>query len=104
MLRRHTFCDYPDRLQRNLDVSPVECTRARDIERYLAAHILYLARLNIEAGDWDAARTLIDDPRTRALPTKRALQGARLTSGLVRQRLTASLTSLNPSPTLTTEQ
>ena len=38
--------------------------------RYMGAHLLYLARENARAGNRDAARALIRDPRTRLLPVK----------------------------------
>lgn len=38
--------------------------------RYMGAHLLHLARENARAGNREAARALIRDPRTRLLPIK----------------------------------
>jgi len=64
------------RLQERLDSQSVpECRRA-DAKRYVAAHLLHVATLNVRHGNLANANRLISDPRTRALPLKRILKKA----------------------------
>ena len=62
------------RLQERLDQGSVPELRRADAKRYIAAHLLHVATLNLRRGDLAPANLLLDDPRTRALPVKRALK------------------------------
>ena len=62
------------RLQARLDQGSVPQWRREDAERYIAAHLLYVATLNLRQGNLAAASLLLDDPRTRSLPIKRAIK------------------------------
>lgn len=67
------------RLQHALDDGLVCERQAADAHRYIAAHLLHLAKLNLQAGRWQHARKLIGDQRTRRLPKKRMFRQAQLT-------------------------
>ena len=62
------------RLQARLDEGSVPQWRRQDAKRYIAAHLLHAATLNLRCGDLATASLLLDDPRTRALPIKRAIK------------------------------
>lgn len=69
---------FSSRLQHALDDNLVCKHQAADARRYIAAHLLYLAKLNLQAGNWQHARELIDDERTRQLTKKRIFRLAQL--------------------------
>jgi len=64
------------RLQDRLDQGSIPELRRADAKRYIAAHLLHVATLNLRRGDLAPARTLLEDKRTRALPVKRAIKQA----------------------------
>ena len=72
------------RLQKRIDQDCVPEHRIADAKRYIAAHLLHVATLNLRQGDLIAASALLNDPRTRELPLKRFVKQAWL---LGKQRL-----------------
>ena len=74
----HDILPFADRLHTNLDGYTGDSNYTRNVERYIAAHLLYIARLNIEAHRYGIASTLLSDPRTKVLSTKRLIQTTRL--------------------------
>ena len=73
-------CELPfsKRLQRQIDSQLVCLDQLADARRYIAAHLLHLAKLNLYVGNWQAAITLLADRRARRLPIKWLIRAAQL--------------------------
>lgn len=69
---------FSKRLQQALNSGLICDHQISDARRYIAAHLLYLAKLNLQAGHWQQAQKLIDDQRTKHLFQKRLSRIAQL--------------------------
>lgn len=65
---------FSSRLQKMLDAGLIHQPQTEDVKRYIAAHLLYLAKLNLETQNWRQAKRFIGDDRTRILSRKRLLR------------------------------
>jgi len=59
------------RLQKKLDDGLIPVDQISDAQRYIAAHLLYLATTNARQGNLKIALDLLADPRTKSMPRKR---------------------------------
>lgn len=59
-------------LQKILDVNKVPSEHIRDAEKIIAANLIGVASLNLMAGDKKTARKFLSDPRTSAMPKRKA--------------------------------
>ena len=69
-------CPFSRRLKQ-INPSQVPIQTYNHIMDYTAAHILHLAKLNVEAGNLSAAKGLLEDPRCARKPLKRFVNQTR---------------------------
>lgn len=63
-------CGFSQRLHRSCQLGIISGQLANHVLDYSAAHLLYLAKLNILAGDLETANHLLDDARCKRIPLK----------------------------------
>jgi len=83
-------CPFSQRLHQQLSPNEISKKLYESIIDYTAAHILNLAKLNVEAGNFKSARRLLNDPRCLRRPLKKLINEARLTLKFVSHQLTFS--------------
>lgn len=62
---------YSRNLQKQLDKKIIPNDRVKTIKRYIASHLIHLAKLNYLCGRLTISSELLNDPRTKKLPLRR---------------------------------
>jgi len=81
-------CPFSQRLHQQLSPNEIPKKLYESVIDYTAAHILNLAKLNVEAGNLNSARKLLNDPRCLRRPLKKLVNEARFSLKYLSHQLT----------------
>lgn len=63
-------CPFSIDLQKYIDENNLDSKLKLSIKRYIAANLLYIAKMHLKTGNLSLARPILNDPRARAWPLK----------------------------------